>query len=87
MKVIFTKGLQKYEGSVSNGITSSSKTFSEVTMSFVEIPVVSDIILKTGSRIDVLNPMGHDYLNGVIKEIHDAPEGKNLKIAIERNTF
>ena len=83
VKINFGKGLRSYEGSISNGIMSNSKTYSDVTMMFEQIPKVDDIILAEGSRLDVINPHGNNFVPAVIDEINDAPDGKTISLAIE----
>ncbi len=85
MKVFFSKGLRQYEGTTANGIKSLSKTYSEITISFEKIQKKDDIILKDGSKIDILNPNGNDFLPGVINEIVESVEGKKITVQIESN--
>lgn len=83
VRMKFSKGLRQYEEAVSNGIRSLSKNFSQLSYSFELVEEKDDIIIKEGTKIDVLSPYKNNFLPGTIKEVIDAVEGKTLTILIE----
>jgi len=67
--MIFSDGMSQYDESVSNGIQSQSKYFSELTISFANILVEDEILLKEGNLVDVKNPEENGYVSATISDI------------------
>ena len=53
-------------------------------MMFEKIKTKENIIVKEGSKVDVVNPNGNNFLPGVIGEIEQNADLKILHITIER---
>lgn len=87
VKVEFSLGLKQYTGSKSNGITSQSKTFSEITFSFVTVKPFDEIIVKEGSKVDLLDPTGNNkFVSATITDIQESKFGKQVELTVQGQT-
>lgn len=84
--VKFGDGLSSYPSQMRNGIKSKSKTHSDLTISFALAAGLDNIIISTGSKLDVLDPKGSGtWLAMVITNIIDSGIVKKLNLILENN--
>ena len=79
--LVFSPGQSNYKGAFSNSIRSEGKAKSSLTLSFEEWKELEEIILKPGSKVDVLNPNGMGWIPMLIMSVEDKNEKlKYLKL-------
>lgn len=83
VSVVFKAGMANYKSQVRNGIRSKPKSKSDLTLTFEAADENEPILVATGSKIDVKDPKGSDYLPGVIMQVKETSSGKVLVIMIE----
>ncbi len=79
--IVFEAGQNSYKGVNRNGIKAKNKGRSDITLTFEAKDSKEDIILQTGSKVDVRQE--GKWLPGVINQIKDTPNGQNIIITIE----
>ena len=80
----FLEGLSNYPSQMRNGVKSKSKSFSDLTLSFETAKVSDNIIINTGSKFDLLDPIGSGtWLPAVISQVVESGHMKKITVNIE----
>jgi hypothetical protein len=80
----FEVGLSLYPSQMRNGVKSSAKTYSDLSIKFETAVDLDNVIINTGSKLDVLDPKGSGtWLPMVITNIIDSGLVKKLSLILE----